>query len=256
MARKGTLLVGTSGWSYVHWARGVFYPKGLKQAGWLAYFAGRFRTAEVNMSFYRLPPETMVDRWRDAVPDGFVFAVKMWRRVTHERRLKGAEREIADFWRSASRLGNTLGPILVQLPPRLPVDFDVIDGTLATLREVTGGAARVAVEFRNEAWLSAETKALLDRHGAALCVQDHGLCTNTEPNDAPFVYVRRHGPSGRYAGCYSEKQLSEDASRIRGWLDEGRDVYVYFNNDIEGHAVRNALRLLELAGTGPPSHGG
>lgn len=241
------LFVGTSGWSYAHWAKGVFYPKGLKQGEWLGYFAQHFRTAEVNMSFYRLPPEAMVDRWRDAVPEGFVFAMKMWRRVTHERRLKGAEREMADFMRSVSRLGPKLGPILVQLPPGLPVDMGLLDDALGALRQVTEGAARIAVEFRNEAWLTSEARALLERHGAALCVQDHGLCTNTHPNDAAFVYVRRHGPSGRYAGCYSEEHLQEDASCIRGWLVEGRDVYAYFNNDIEGHAVRNALRLLELA---------
>ena len=225
---------------------GRLLPKGLKQGEWLGFFAQHFRTAEVNMSFYRLPTEAMVDRWRDAVPEGFVFAVKMWRRVTHERRLKGGEREMGDFWRSVSRLGAKLGPILVQLPPGLALDLGVLDGALSALREATGGIPRIAVEFRNEAWLTSETRSLLDRHGAALCIQDHGLCTNTEPNDGPFVYVRRHGPTGSYAGCYPDEHLQQDARRIGYWLAEGRDVYAYFNNDIEGHAVRNALRLLEL----------
>lgn len=139
---------------------------------------------------------------------------------------------------------------MVQLPPTLPLAHSLLDGALTTLRELTRGVPGIVVEFRNDHWLTPETRALLDRHAAALCVQDHDLCTNTEPNDAPFVYVRRHGPSGRYAGCYSEKHLREDASRIRRWLVEGRDVYVYYNNDIEGHAIRNAQRLLELAGTG------
>ena len=137
---------------------------------------------------------------------------------------------------------------MVQLPPTLPVDLGLLDAALATLIGVTDGIPRVAVEVRNEAWLTAETRSLLDRHGAALCVQDHGLCTNTVPNEVSFLYVRRHGPSGRYAGGYSDEQLAADASQIGRWLAEGRDVYVYFNNDIEGYAVHNALRLHELLG--------
>jgi uncharacterized protein YecE (DUF72 family) len=139
--------------------------------------------------------------------------------------------------------------LLVQLPPSLRKDAALLDGFLADLKRAARSVRwKIAVEFRNSDWLCEPVYKLLDRHRAALVLADMPRCPITEPNEVRFVYVRRHGPGGRYRGCYAKRHLSGDASRIRKWLDQGRDVYVYFNNDIDGHAIDNARTLEELLG--------
>ncbi|RME41136.1 MAG: DUF72 domain-containing protein [Planctomycetota bacterium] len=242
----GTLYVGTSGWSYAHWAGGRFYPRGLKQGDWLVYYADRFSTVEINASFYRLPRPQMVERWRKVTKAGFRFAVKMWRRITHEKKLVDCERELADFLETVARLGPRRGPLLVQLPPSFRQDLDRLKHFFDLFRQVAGRSRwRLAFEFRHPSWIGEEVYRFLDRRRAAVCLADLPRCPITEPNDAPFVYVRRHGPQGRYRGGYPPRQITADARRVRSWLDAGRDVYVYYNNDIEGHAVRNAAQLRE-----------
>jgi uncharacterized protein YecE (DUF72 family) len=242
----GTCYVGTSGWSYAHWAKGRFYPKGLKQGEWLSFLAARYATVEINSSFYRLPKPEFVARWRSVTPRRFRFAVKLWRRITHERRLAGCESELADFLKVTGELGPKRGPVLVQLPPSLRKDTDRLGTFLAVLKKTAGRTRwKVAVEFRNREWLSDEVGALLSRHQAALCLSDLPRCPVTEPNDAPFVYVRRHGPGGGYRGCYALEHIRADAERVGHWLAGGKDVYVYYNNDLDGHAVDNARQLTE-----------
>lgn len=248
MADKGThggrCHIGTSGWSYAHWAKGRFYPRGLKQGEWLRHFADHFTTVEVNSSFYRLPKAEMIARWRDMTPSGFCFAVKLWRRITHEKRLADCEAELADFLAVAKEFGPRRGPLLVQLPPSMRRNTDLLDAFLADCRVSAGRTRwRIAVEFRNTDWLDPSVNEVLDRHGVALCLADMERCPITEPNSVEFVYVRRHGPGGRYRGCYSPDHISRDAEHVRTWLDEGRDVHVYFNNDVEGHALDNARDL-------------
>lgn len=246
----GRCYIGTSGWSYAHWAKGCFYPKGLGQGQWLGSFAERFGTVEVNSSFCRLPKPEFVARWRSVTPTRFRFAAKLWRRITHDKRLLDCETELSSFLELAGELGSKRGPLLVQLPPSLRKDTGRLDEFLATLRKTAGrGRWKVAVEFRNRDWLCDEVYALLDRYKAALCLADLPRCPITEPNDAPFVYVRRHGPSGGYQGCYSSRHIGADAERIRHWLADGKDVYVYYNNDIDGHAVDNAGQLMEAVGS-------
>ena len=238
--------IGTSGWSYAHWAKGRFYPKGLKQGDWLAFFAKRFGTVEVNMSFYRLPKPEMIARWRHATGSRFRIAVKLWRRITHEKRLADCGRELGDFFEVVNALGSKRGPLLIQLPPSMRKDISRLDTFLTELRKAAGRSRwRVAVEFRNTDWLCDEVYLLLDRHRAALCLTDLPRCPVSEPNDAAFVYVRRHGPGGGYRGCYTSKHIDADARRIRGWLRTGRDAFAYYNNDIDGRAVHNARQLTE-----------
>jgi uncharacterized protein YecE (DUF72 family) len=246
---RGTCHVGTSGWSYSHWAGGRFYPRGLKPGEWLAFLAGQFHTVELNASFYRPPRPEAIAKWRQAVPASFRFAVKLWRRITHERRLANCESELRSFLERVGGLGPRRGPLLVQLPPSLRRDVELLAAFLAALRSAAGRRRwRVAVEFRSPDWLSQEVGELLSAHEAALCLSDLPRCPATEPNAAPFVYVRRHGPTGRYRGRYGEEHIRADAERVRGWLAAGRDVYVYYNNDIEGHAVDNARELIEQLG--------
>ena len=255
----GKCYIGTSGWSYAHWAKGRFYPQGLKQGEWLGFFSQQFGTVELNSSFYRLPKPEFVARWRAVTGGRFRFAVKLWRRITHVKRLADCERELGDFLAVANEFGPKRGPLLVQLPPSLRKDAARLDKFLTTLKRAAGTAGaripsrtqrwRVAVEFRNPDWLCDEVYDLLSRHKATLCLADLPRCPITEPNDAPFVYVRRHGPGGGYRGCYTSKHVAADASRVRAWLADDKDVYVYYNNDIGGHAVDNARQLMEAVGS-------
>ena len=247
--KAGSCHIGTSGWSYAHWAKGLFYPRGMKSADWLPFLAGFFNTVEVNSSFYRLPKPDVVRRWRDITPPHFRFATKMWRRITHERRLRNCHEELRDFWTVISELGPKRGPLLVQLPPTLQRDDALLDDFLSELKAVTGRSrGRITVELRHESWLCPEISALLDRHKAAMCLADLPRYPVTEPNDAAFVYMRRHGPTGAYRGLYTGRHITEDAGAIASWLQQGKDVYVYYNNDIEGYAVANAAQLMEALG--------
>lgn len=241
---RGKCYIGTSGWSYAHWAKGRFYPKGLKQGEWLPFFAQRFDTVEINASFYRLPRPAMITRWRDVTGSGFRFAVKLWQQVTHRKRLVDCAGELSTFFKVVGELGPRRGPLLVQLPPSLRRDDDLLDRFLRDLKRSAGRSRwRVALEFRNTDWLDDAIYKLLDRQRVALCLADLARCPITEPNDVSFVYIRRHGPGGPYSGCYTTEHIAADAGRICQWLSVGRDVYVYYNNDVDGHAVDNAKQL-------------
>ncbi|MBI4579243.1 MAG: DUF72 domain-containing protein [Planctomycetes bacterium] len=242
----GRCYIGTSGWSYPHWGKGRFYPRGTKPGDYLAYYSREFGTVEINASFYQPPRPEMIDRWREATGSRFLFAIKLWRRITHERKLADCEQELRDFLSRVEAFGPKRGPLLIQLPPSLHRDDERLDGFLNAFKAVGGKARwRFAVEFRHPSWLATPVYALLDGHGAACVLADLARCPIVEPNDSPFFYVRRHGPGGAYRGCYSADHLAADADRIRAWLQSGRDVYVYFNNDIEGHAIDNARQLRE-----------
>jgi uncharacterized protein YecE (DUF72 family) len=250
---RGTAWIGTSGWSYSHWARGRFYPNGLKPGQWLAFLAGHFNTVELNTSFYRPPRPEYIERWRDQVPGGsggFRFAIKLWRMITHRKKLFNCRDQLDSFIELFRPLGmaRKRGPLLVQLPPSLRPGIDRLDAFLTNLKRSLGRMRwPVTVEFRHRDWICDETCEVLDRHGIAMCLADMPECPATEPNDgADFIYIRRHGPAGDYRGSYSEEQLQHDAKRIRAWLQDGRDVYIYYNNDAEGYAVDNARRLKEL----------
>lgn len=239
---KGRAYVGTSGWSYDHWRDGVFYPPGLASTKWLAFLAERFDTVELNASFYRWPRDTTVKKWAETVPDGFRFGVKLWRGFTHYNRLEDPNESLPRFMALFEAMPpEKRGPLLVQLPPQMDVDAHRLDRFLAKL-EPYGWPT--CVEFRNATWAEKGIVDILDRHGAALCVHDMKWAAPVEqPNAAPFVYVRRHGPGSKYSGTYSDERIAADAAAVRGWLAGGRDVYVYYNNDRKGNAVRDAARL-------------
>jgi uncharacterized protein YecE (DUF72 family) len=235
--------IGTSGWNYKHW-RGDIYPAGFAQRRWLGFVAERFDTVEVNASFYRIPTPETVDAWQRSTPEGFRFALKLWRGITHYRKLKAAGDLTRRFLDSAEMLPEARrAPLLVQLPPGLGPDLGRLEDWVAEFRELTPTRWDLAFEFRHDAWLAAEgLMALLDRLGVAICLHDmQGRAAAVEPGGARFVYVRRHGE--RYSGSYSEEQIAADAALVREWTGQGREVYVYYNNDIGGHAFRNALAL-------------
>ena len=233
--------VGTSGWQYAHW-RGVLYAEGLAQRRWLERYAQLFDTVELNATFYRLPSADAVDRWRALAPPGFTFAVKGSRYLTHMKRLLDAGPGLRRFFRPVSRLGEKLGPVLWQLPPRMKPELARLDRFLSRLPP-----GRHALEFRDPAWYAEETCAVLDRHGAAFC--EHDQVRRAPPRlTGGFRYVRFHGATGRYAGRYGPDALRPFAASYARSAARGLDVYVYFNNDLGGHAVLDALDLLRLTG--------
>jgi len=245
MAGRGRLWVGCSGWQYRHW-RGDFYPSDLPTARWLEHYAQTFDTVELNNSFYRLPPASTFRRWRERAPSGFCFAVKASRYLTHNRRLIEPEEPLRRLWSHAGELREKLGPMLYQLPPRWKRDAERLEGFLAAARR----PSPQAVEFRDKAWYAEETYAALEAAGVALCVHDMAGSEAPRRVTAPFVYLRFHGSGARYGGAYGRERLLPWAAWVAGQLDAGRDAYAYFNNDVGGHAPRDAVVLRELVAAG------
>jgi len=232
--------IGCSGWEYRHW-RGAFYPAGLPQARWLEHYAAVFDTVEINATFYRLPEPGTFARWRARVPPGFVFALKASRYLTHIRRLRDPADPLERFFSRASVLGDKLGPVLYQLPPRWRIDLDRLAGFLdAVPRDVPQ-----AVEFRDPSWYDEATFRLLEQHGLALCLHDLAGSASPRRVVGPFVYVRFHG-SATHGGSYSDAVLRGWARWLAAQVKGGRTVYAYFNNDVGGHAPRNACTLRRL----------
>jgi uncharacterized protein YecE (DUF72 family) len=233
--------LGTSGWQYADW-RGVLYPKGLPQRAWLQRYSEVFDSVELNSSFYGLPAAATFDKWKDSVPEGFLFAAKLSRYLTHIRGLSDPRDPVNLFMERASHLGPHLGPVVVQLPPTRTKDEDGLDRTLKAFP----GRVRVAVEFRHPSWFTDRVRDILHRHNAALIWADRGgRLQNPDWITADWLYLRLHGGTGK-AGNYGPKVIDSYARRLSS-LD--RDAYVYFNNDTTGNAIRNALALRRRLGT-------
>jgi uncharacterized protein YecE (DUF72 family) len=234
--RRRAVRIGCSGWNYADWKE-AFY-EGRPPRTWLEHYAGHFDTVEINNTFYRLPRRDAVAAWVETVPDGFCFAVKASRYLTHVKRLRELEPGIARFYERIEPLlaSAKMGPLLWQLPPNFPRD----DERLAAALDVLPRPQRHAFEFRHRTWFDADVYALLREHDAALVVAG-----GPEVLTATWTYLRFHrGKRGR-RGNYSETELQDWAQRIRRTA-RAVDVYAYFNNDWEAFAVRNALRLKEL----------
>ncbi|HYK90878.1 MAG TPA: DUF72 domain-containing protein [Acidobacteriota bacterium] len=241
------VFVGTSGWNYCDW-KGGFYPETLKPREYLDYYAKHFHTTEVNYSFYHLPKPGTYLNWASQVPGDFIFAVKASRTITHIRRLKQATESWRIFLENASVLGTRLGPILLQFPPSFKKNCDVLSAFLQERHHPEGlKHPCLAFEFRHSSWFDDEVCQLLQKHGCALVIA-HSLRYPMAPflPTAGFVYLRLHGPSALFASPYSDDQLRDWSTRIQGWLKVGKDVYVYFNNDVRGYAIGNAKFLASL----------
>ncbi len=244
----GRLFIGTSGYVYPHW-RGLFYPRKLTQRQWLSFYAEHFHTVELNSPFYGLPSPEAFAAWRDAVPKGFVFAVKASRFITHVKRLKEPEDSLRTFLERARNLKHALGPVLFQLPGTFHLDLARLDRFLEALaRQRLVKGLRAVLEVRHPSWLAPVAISRLRAAGVALCLADWPDLPVTDPVTADLVYVRRHGSGVLYGGSYPAEMLRRDARQIRRWLREGRDVYVYFNNDQAAFAVQDARRLADLVG--------
>ncbi len=230
--------IGTSGWVYPHW-REVFYPPNLPQKAWFAHYARYFDTVEINNTFYRLPAERTFDAWREQAPAGFVYAVKASRYITHVRRLRDCAEPLARFLDRARRLGPHLGPILYQLPPRWKPNIERLAQFVALL---PSDLVHV-FEFRDPRWFTSQVLDLLREHGMTFCIFHMPDLETPREVTSDTVYVRLHGAGDLYMGSYPDDILRKWAEQIRAWREVGHTVYVYFNNDAFGNAVRNALTL-------------
>ena len=268
MTSSGTAWIGISGWRYTSW-RGHFYPKGLVQRRELEFAAARFNSVEINGSFYSLQRPSSYMTWRDQTPSDFVFAVKGGRFITHMLRLRNTEVALANYFASGVlALGDKLGPILWQLPERIPFDAAVIDDFLSALPATTTAAASIAkghdarldgraltetdadralrhcLEVRHTSFVSDEFYSIAARHGVAVVVADTaGKWPSIREFTADFVYVRLHGAEELYVSGYSEAEIDAWAGEVRDWLATGRDVHVYFDNDAKVRAPFDAMAL-------------
>lgn len=230
--------VGTSGWVYPHW-RSVFYPPKLAQSKWLKFYTDHFPSVELNYSFYRLPSERSFSNWRDTSPDGFLYAVKVSRYITHMKRLKDVSEPLETFINRARNLSEKLGPLLYQLPPNMHRNDELLESFLAALpREF-----RHVIEFRHETWFDEKVFGILRRYNAGFCILDMPDLPCPLLATSDFAYFRFHGSSMLYLSRYSDDELDKWAKRIILLGEDLNTIYIYFNNDAEGFAIKNAQTL-------------
>jgi uncharacterized protein YecE (DUF72 family) len=251
--RRG-VWVGTSGWSYQSW-RGPFYPIEVPKKDWLSWYGTQFASTEINGSFYRTPSVAAVRAWRKNTPKDFLFAWKASKFITHWKRLDQdtCANSITLLVSRLNLLGPKLGPVLFQLPANFEADCRKLTAFLRLLPR----RFRYAFEFRHSSWYDAAVLRLLREQGVSLCISDHHHARAPWIATARHVYVRGHGPGGRYKDNYPDPALGDWADQICKWRRQGRIVFVYFDNDQKSAAPRDAQRLLEmLAAAGIPSHEG
>lgn len=248
----GRIFIGTSGWNYKHW-RGVFYPEELSTKAWFEYYSKRFDTVEINNTFYNLPDPSVFKNWKKQAPTDFIYAVKANRYITHMKKLKEPDSALKNFFSRVKYLEENLGPILYQLPPHWRCNVDRLQ---AFLTELPKDKIHV-FEFRDDSWFTKEVFEILDSHNASFCIHDMpyvlarggsasgGKCP--EITTGKVAYVRFHGATGIYQGGYPVQMLEKWADWVSNQA-KTRDVYAYFNNDAEGHAVKDAARLKKLLG--------
>jgi uncharacterized protein YecE (DUF72 family) len=233
------VFIGTSGWNYDHW-KGSFYPDKLPKAGWLKYYAQVFSSIEVNATFYRQMKESTFTKWRQDTPEGFIWAVKASRFITHIQKLHDVKEPVERFFGSVSPLEEKLGPVLFQIPPSLHYDRPLLEEFCSLLP----AGRRCTMEVRHESWTNKEALSIMKKYGIAWCISDSaGRYPYLEELTSDFVYIRLHGSEDLYASNYSEKELESWTAKIRAF---GVDTYAYFDNDFMGYAPQNALRLKEL----------
>ena len=233
MAKK--IYIGTSGYQYKHW-KGDFYPEDMPVSDWFSHYVQFFETVEINNTFYKMAEAETFAEWRKAAPEDFCYAIKYSQFGSHLKKLKDPEGHVNYFMDRVVHLREKLGPILVQLPPNWKPNLRRLEEFL----KATPKVIRWAIEIRDQRWLGEELYELLQKYDSSLVIHDlipnHPKVVTTN-----WTYLRFHGKN--YSGSYSEEKLDEIAGDIAGHVAQNRDVFVYFNNDLGGHAVRNALSL-------------
>lgn len=231
--------IGTSGWNYDHWKE-VFYPAHVAKSKWLEFYANHFDTLEVNATFYRLPKPKTFENWHERTPEKFLWAVKGNKYITHTKRLKDSKEPLERLYKAVEGLKEKVGPILFQLPPSLSFDRDLFRQFCKNL----DSSYRHVLEIRHPSWIHEHVFQILKENNMAFCLSDTaGRYPYHEVITADFLYLRLHGSKKLYASKYSEEELQEWAHKIKEW---NMETYLYFDNDFQGYAVRNARRLKEI----------
>lgn len=239
MPQKKKIHIGTSGWNYRHW-KGTFYPEDLSQKKWLSYYMERFKTVELNNSFYRMPDKSTFENWRAAVPDDFIFSVKVYRYITHLKKLIDSDETLNTFLENAGALKEKAGPLLFQMPPSFRFNSERLISFLKKLPD----SFRYTFEFRNKTWWNDEAYRILEDYNISFCQFQLAGVITPKVVTSDLVYIRLHGPtSHKYQGSYTNETLAEWADQFKKWQKDGREVYCYFDNDDSGYAAWNALVL-------------
>jgi len=238
---KRKLFIGTSGWVYSHWD-GIFYPEDLASKDKLKYFSQHFKTTEINYSFYHLPRKSTYQNWYEITPEDFLFTVKVSRFITHIKRLKGVKEAWKQFFENALNLKEKLGPILFQFPPNFKIDLKRLEPFLKILSK----NHRYAFEFRHKTWCDKKVYQLLKKYKVAWVIADSPRYPKAETITCNFVYIRMHGSKVLFSSKYTNKELKDLSQKIKKWLKQRKNVFVYFNNDTMGYALKNAKELLKL----------
>jgi uncharacterized protein YecE (DUF72 family) len=238
------LRIGCSGFLYDHWRKN-FYPEDLSKNYWLEYYSKHISTVELNVTFYKLPDRETFSKWYLSTPEGFVFSLKGSRFITHIKKVKDCAEPVEAFFSRALLLKEKLGVILWQFPPSLALDLERLKDFIELLEPYE---MKNTFEFRNKTWINKKVVDLLKKKNVALCMADWPDFLDKLPLTANFVYIRRHGQEGSYATEYSKELLNKDAKRIKTYLIQKKDVFVYFNNDAFGYAPKNVSELVTLTG--------
>jgi len=231
--------IGCSGFLYDSW-RGIFYPEDLPHKEWLTFYATKINSVELNVTFYRLLKKEAFDKWHRETPSDFSFVLKGSRFVTHIKKLKDVEMPLSTFFNITTPLSKKLEVVLWQLPPNLKVNLRSLEDFIEALRQYR---VRHVFEFKNKNWLNKKVLKILSAANIGVCMSDWPDYADEVPVTADFVYLRRQGEEGKYASNYTTEQLQKDAKRIKEYMKQGKDVYIYFNNDAFGYAPKNAMEL-------------
>jgi uncharacterized protein YecE (DUF72 family) len=237
------VFIGTSGWTYPHWAGGVFYPAGLSQDKWLQYYTKNFNAVELNVTFYRLVQKKTFQNWYEKTPKDFYFVAKGSKFITHIRKLKQAKSSLNLFIDNVIELKEKLAGILWQFPPSFKKDLKRLESFLKLLAKTK---IRQVFEFRNQSWFEKQVYPLLKNYNACLCIADSNRFPCVKEVTADFLYLRFHGSTSLYSSNYTDKELKRWANFAKKF--KNKDIFAFFNNDAEGFAVRNAKRFRELLG--------
>ena len=239
---KGEIFIGTSGWNYDHW-KGTFYPESTKKKEWFSYYQSQLSTVEINNTFYNLPDRKTFENWNESTDTGFIFSVKASRYITHMKKLKDPKLATTKFFDAVRGLGDKLGPVLFQLPPKWKKNPKRLQEFINKLPD----GKRYTFEFRDHSWFDREIYQILSDNNAAFCIYHLDGVESPREITADFVYIRLHGPKGAYEGKYSKEELTGWAGALSAWQRQGKDVYLYFDNDQGGFAPQNALELKLMA---------
>ena len=233
--------IGTSGWQYKHW-RQVFYPHDSKLQSWLGYYAEHFDCVEVNSSFYGMPAVETIRKWCACVPPDFRFAVKAPRKITHFKKLKNCESELDELERRLESFGSHLGPVLFQLPPRWRCNLRRLEDFLDRLPD----GRRAVLEFRDRSWHNDQVYALLASRAIAFAIFDETGFTSPLIDEGDLIYVRLHGPGTAFASSYRAPKLRLWVDRAIAWNRRSKDVFLFFDNDEKGCAIKDGTRTIGL----------